>query len=274
MSTLTFASASAVKMRPAMPGLSGTPRSVMRASSVEWVTAVISGRSMVSSSPTTKVPGSSLKLDRQWMRTPCVAGVLDRAQLQHARAGGRHLEHLLERDDRQLAGVGDDPRVGAEHAGDVGVDLAHLGVHGGGERDRGGVRAAAPERGHVLGGGDALEARDQHDLLARRGASRMRSARTSRMRALVCDVSVTMPACEPVSEIARWPRSLIAIAHSAHDMRSPVESSMSISRGSGRRRDLLGHRDELVGHLRRARTARPPRGGPARGRGRSGGRRA
>ena len=42
-----------------------------------------------------------------------------------------------------------------------------------------------------------------------------------------------MPACEPVSEIARWPRSLIAIAHSAHEMRSPVESSMSISRGSG-----------------------------------------
>ena len=53
------------------------------------------------------------------------------------------------------------------------------------------------------------------------------------MRALVWLVSVTMPACEPVSEIARWPRSLIAIAHSAHDIRSPVESSMSISRASG-----------------------------------------
>ena len=61
----------------------------------------------------------------------------------------------------------------------------------------------------------------------------MRSARTSRMRALVCEVSVTIPACEPVSEIARWPRSLMAIAHSAQDTRSPVESSMSISRGSG-----------------------------------------
>src|SRR3954471_15507471 len=61
----------------------------------------------------------------------------------------------------------------------------------------------------------------------------MRSARTSRMRALVWDVSVTIPACEPVREIALWPRSLIAIAHSAHEIRSPVESSMSISRGSG-----------------------------------------
>ena len=44
---------------------------------------------------------------------------------------------------------------------------------------------------------------------------------------------MTIPACEPVRLIARWPRSLIAIAHSAQDDRSPVESSMSISRGSG-----------------------------------------
>ena len=77
----------------------------------------------------------------------------------------------------------------------------------------------------------------------------MRSARTSMMRAFVCDSSVTIPACEPVSEIARWPRSWIAIAHSAHEMRSPVESSMSISRGSGYVGDLLGHRDQLVGRL-------------------------
>ena len=61
----------------------------------------------------------------------------------------------------------------------------------------------------------------------------MRFARTSTIRALVWLVSVTIPACEPVSEIARWPRSLIAIAHSAQEIRSPVESSMSISRGSG-----------------------------------------
>ena len=51
---------------------------------------------------------------------------------------------------------------------------------------------------------------------------------------MVCEVSVTMPAWEPVSEIASWPRSLITIAASAHEMRSPVESSMSISRGWGR----------------------------------------
>jgi hypothetical protein len=64
-------------------------------------------------------------------------------------------------------------------------------------------------------------------------AAMIRSARTSRIRALVWEVSVTIPAWEPVSESASCPRSLIAIAHSAQEIRSPVDSSMSISRGSG-----------------------------------------
>src|SRR5947207_1914774 len=46
-------------------------------------------------------------------------------------------------------------------------------------------------------------------------------------------VSVTLPACEPVSEIASAPRSWIAIAASAHEIRSPTEISMSSSRGFG-----------------------------------------
>ena len=70
MSMLTFATASAVAIRPAMPGVSGTPLIVTRASSLECVTAVMSGCSTVSSSPTTTVPGSSVKADRQWIRTP------------------------------------------------------------------------------------------------------------------------------------------------------------------------------------------------------------
>src|SRR4051794_35848337 len=70
MSTLTLASASALAIRPATPGVSGTPTSVTRASPVEWVTAVIEGCSTVTSSPTTTVPGASSKLERQWMRTP------------------------------------------------------------------------------------------------------------------------------------------------------------------------------------------------------------
>ena len=44
----------------------------MRASPVECVTAVMRGCSMVSCSGTTTVPAPSSKLDRQWMRTPCV----------------------------------------------------------------------------------------------------------------------------------------------------------------------------------------------------------
>ena len=46
MSMLTSPAASAVAMRPAIPGLWGTSLSVTRASSVECVTAVISGCSM------------------------------------------------------------------------------------------------------------------------------------------------------------------------------------------------------------------------------------
>ena len=54
------------------------------------------------------------------------------------------------------------------------------------------------------------------------------------MRAFVCEESVTMPACEPVRDRALWPRSWIAIAQRAQEIRSPVESSMSISRAAGR----------------------------------------
>jgi hypothetical protein len=61
----------------------------------------------------------------------------------------------------------------------------------------------------------------------------IRFARISTIFAFVWSASVTMPACEPVSETAPCPRSLIAIAASAHEIRSPTETSMSSSRGSG-----------------------------------------
>ncbi len=69
------------------------------------------------------------------------------------------------------------------------------------------------------------------------------------IRALVWEESVTIPACEPVSEIASWPMSWIAIAQSAQEIRSPVESSMSISRATGRSEISLRLRDQLVGRL-------------------------
>ena len=93
-----------------------------------------------------------------------VSRVLDRAQLEHLGAGGRHLEHLLERDHPQQAGVSDQPRVGAEHPADVRVDLADVRAQRRRDRDRGRVGAAAAERGHVAAvARHALEAGDQHD---------------------------------------------------------------------------------------------------------------
>ena len=117
--------------------------------------------------------------------------------------------------------------------GDVGVDLAHVGADA---RRPARPRSCPSRRGRASSRRGAVETPWKpatSTIVPSSSAALMRSARTSRMRAFVCEVSVTIPACEPVSEIARWPRSLIAIAHSAHEMRSPVESSMSISRGSG-----------------------------------------
>ena len=64
-----------------------------------------------------------------WMRTPWL-----RAYSTERSCSTRAPEAAIssissKRDDGQLARVGHDPRVGAEDAGDVGVDLAHLGVH-------------------------------------------------------------------------------------------------------------------------------------------------
>ncbi len=42
-----------------------------------------------------------------------------------------------------------------------------------------------------------------------------------------------MPACEPVNDLAVTPRSAMAIASSAIEIRSPAVSSMSSSRGGG-----------------------------------------
>ena len=99
------------------------------------------------------------------------ARVLDAAQHQHLGAAGRHLEHLLVADGRQLLGVRHDARIGGEDAVDVGVDLADVGVERRGQRDRRGVGAAAAERGDVFGVlADALEAGDDGDrALVERG---------------------------------------------------------------------------------------------------------
>ena len=69
MSTLIDSSARARKRWAAIPGLSGTPATVTLASDVSCVTALTMACSMDSSSSTTHVPGSQVKLERTWSGT-------------------------------------------------------------------------------------------------------------------------------------------------------------------------------------------------------------
>ena len=151
-----------------MPGLSGIPCRVILASSFVAVTPETITASIAFSSGTTQVPSLSLKLERTWIGHAVLHAELDRADLQHLGAERRQLEHLLVADAVDLARVADDVRIGGVDAVDVGVDLADVGLERGGDRDAGGVGAAAAERGDVAVLVDALEAGDDGDLAARR----------------------------------------------------------------------------------------------------------
>ena len=70
MSTFTERSARARNSRAATPGRSGTPLTVTLASVESCVMAEMMARSIVSSSSSTQVPGSQVKLDRTCSRTP------------------------------------------------------------------------------------------------------------------------------------------------------------------------------------------------------------
>jgi hypothetical protein len=92
-------------------------------------------------------------------------GVLHASQHEDLRAARRHLEHFLVADAVDLAGARDDARVGGEDAIDIGVDLTGIRAERGRECDGGRVRAAAAERGDVLGVlRDALEPGDDRDV--------------------------------------------------------------------------------------------------------------
>ena len=231
------------------PGWSGTPRIVTFASPVSCAMPEMIACSSTSSS--FDDPGALLVGERRADvdRHSVVASVLDRPQHQHARAARRQLEHLLVRDRRQLAGVRHDARVGREDAVDVGVDLADVRVERGGERDGGRVGAAAAERRHVRRRSRRPGSRRRSRSCPRRAPRARGRARISTIRALPWLVSVTIPACEPVNEIASRPRSLIAIETSAIEIRSPAVSSMSISRGCGSVETCARELDELVGRV-------------------------
>ena len=93
-----------------------------------------------------------------------LARVLDRAQGEHLRAAGGHLEHLVVGDGVQLARLRHEARVGGVDAVDVRVDLADRRRECVRQRHGGRVGTAAAERGDVLLGRDALETGDEDDL--------------------------------------------------------------------------------------------------------------
>ena len=171
VSTLTMRSARARNSRAAMPGLVGDAgdghlrlRGVVGDGGDD---GLFHGRILLDD-PGAGLPGEA---GTDVQRHVVVAGELHRAQGQDPPAAGGDVEHLLEADPGQAAGLGHDARVGAEDAGHVGVDLAGVRAERGGQGDGGGVGAAPPERGDVALGGHPLEAGDHRDpVLGQRGA--------------------------------------------------------------------------------------------------------
>ncbi len=88
----------------------------------------------------------------------------DRPHLQHLGAQRRHFKHLLEGDPGKPPGLGLDARVGRIDAVDVGIDIAAVGLHRRGDRNRTGIGSATPQRRDAVVGTDALEAGDDSHL--------------------------------------------------------------------------------------------------------------
>ena len=151
MSTTMFASAIGRNREWTTPGRSGTPRIVIRASSLASaapVTLTPSRRaSLLGDDPGPRGVGErAADVDRHAV----LLGELDRARVHHARAEAGQFEHLVVADPVDLAGLGHDPGVGRVDAVDVGVDLAGVGSEHGGQGHGGRVRAAAAQRRDVV----------------------------------------------------------------------------------------------------------------------------
>ena len=144
MSTLIDLSARARKSRAATPGRSGTPLTVTLASEVSWVTAVTTASSMSASSSTTQVPGSQVKLLRTcsgtlWLRANSTARSI------RTRPPVAAISSISSKEIRLMRCASGTRRgVGGEDPGDVGVDLADVGLEHGGQGHRGGVDPPRP----------------------------------------------------------------------------------------------------------------------------------
>ena len=105
-------------------------------------------------------------------RDPLLARRLDGLRVEHLGAEEGELHGLLVAHLGEHGGAGDQPRIGAVDAVDVGPDLQQLGVEGPGGDGAGVVRAAAPEEVDAAVGVAAEEPRqhgDRRRRLAQRG---------------------------------------------------------------------------------------------------------
>ena len=84
--------------------------------------------------------------------------------MQYFRAEAGHFQHFFEGDAVEFARFGFDTRVGGIDAIDVGVNLAFVGVQGGGKGDGGGIGAATAEGGDVAVFVHALKSGDDDDF--------------------------------------------------------------------------------------------------------------
>ena len=171
MSTLMPASASGSKMDRAMPGRSGTATTrdlgdVPVVGEAADLVALLHERVLLDERAR-RVLERAQDLDDDVVDP----AELDGPDLHDLGALVGELEHLLVADDRQLAGLGDEPRIGGVDAADVGEDLAAVGPRRGGQGDGRRVAAAAAEGRDLLvrradAGALALEAGHDHDLAA------------------------------------------------------------------------------------------------------------
>src|SRR3954452_2864253 len=165
---------------------------------------------------------------------------LDGARLQYPRSLRCHLEHLLIGDSTQLAGIGNDTRIGGIDPVHIGEDVATLGLEGGGKRDRRSIRAAAaaevpepPRPGVVIrprGPTPWNPATTATCACAKRVS--ISAVSIDSIRALPCTPSVRIGICQPSQERALTPRLCKANAISPAVTCSPEETTTSYSRAS------------------------------------------
>ncbi|SCI78531.1 Uncharacterised protein [uncultured Clostridium sp.] len=84
--------------------------------------------------------------------------------MQDLSAQGGQFQHLVIGDLVQLPGPLDGAGIGGEHAVHIGVDLTQVGMQGGRQSHRRGIRTPPPQCGNVAILVDALESGDDDDL--------------------------------------------------------------------------------------------------------------